>query len=58
MQFGGGAALAHREHMNLRAVRRIVADAAHVHDLGQHQRGTRQLVHGEHDRAEAANLVL
>ena len=39
VQFGGGTALAHREHVNLRAVRGIVAHAAHVHDLGQHERG-------------------
>ncbi len=62
MQFGGRIVLvfclAHREHVNLRAMRGIVADAAHVHDLGQHERGARQIVHGEHDRAEAADLVL
>ena len=43
--------------MDLRAVGGIVADAAHVHDLGQHERGARQIVHGQHDRTEAADLV-
>ena len=36
----------------------VVAHAAHVHDLGQHEGGARQLVHGQHDRTEAADLVL
>ena len=58
MQFGGGSALAHRKYMDLRAVRSIVADAAHVHDPGQHQRGARKILHGEHDRAETPDLVL
>ena len=57
MQLGGGAALAHRKHVDLRAVRGIVADAAHVHDLGQHARGARKILHGEHDRAETADLM-
>ena len=62
MQLGGGTALsprlAHLEHMNLRAMGGIVAHAAHVHDLGQHERSPRQLLHGQHDRTEAADLVL
>ena len=37
MQLGGRTALAHRKHMDLRPVRGIVAHAAHVHDLGQHE---------------------
>src|SRR5258707_5161127 len=35
--------------------RSIIAYTAHVHDLGQHEGGARQVVHGQHDRTEAAD---
>jgi len=60
VQFGRRTALAHRKHMDLRlGVRRgIIAHAAHVHRAGQHLCSARHIMHVEHDRAKAANLVL
>ena len=60
VQFGGRAALAHRKHVNLRlGVRRsVVARTAHVHRAGQDLFGTLEIMHIEHDRTEAANLML
>jgi len=60
MQLGRQTALAHREHVNLRRRigRRIVAHSAHVHHLGQHPLGAREIGHVEHDRTDPTDLML
>ena len=59
MKFRGRTALAHGKHMNLagRFGRGIMALPAHVHHAGQDPFGACEIMHVQHDRTEAANLV-